>query len=125
MARPKKEKNELVEKFKKQVDRKLTNLFENYPNKPPQAKLRSQDKFFTERENVLLDQITIEITEAWKKDLKNMKDLHLLAESFSEKMNNCFESIDSHMKDLQMKSEHLNYLIKCHESKPKWWQFWR
>ncbi len=76
-------------------------------NKP-----RSDGKIFTYSENKLLDQITLEITEAWAKDLKVIKKAHEKSETLLEKITDVINFTETELpkfseflKDLNLTAE--------------------
>jgi len=77
-------------------------------NPTPYLKPRSRDKVFTAQENKMLDQITIEICEAWEKDLKVIKECHQEAKESLKIFNSLNDT-------LQQKYENLCILMENDE----------
>lgn len=57
----------------------------------------SRNRAFTYSENQLLDQITLEITEAWAKDLKTIRECYKEIKFLQEGISNCYELFSDKM----------------------------
>jgi hypothetical protein len=80
-------------------------ITESRPKKRPTNKgvplPKARDKLFTVAENKLLDQITQEICEAWAKDLKVMRDCHMINEGLAKVFLDMFDCLKSKTVDLE------------------------
>jgi hypothetical protein len=62
---------------------------------------RREARMFTYSENKILDQITIEIMEAWKHDLNTIRETHLSVKNFLSKCKKIQENIDKNFTTLE------------------------
>lgn len=98
---------------------------------------RSRNQIFTEQENRLLDQITLEITEAWAKDLKVIKECQKKSLATCVLAQNAANLLEERLKELndflyndyglarlkQLMNEYEEMKKKLRQK--KWWEFWK
>ncbi len=87
------------------------------------GKPKASKQPFTYSENKLLDQITIELMEAWKKDLAAIRKTHLECRTLLEDFRDIQRLMIDNKESLGEVCYTLEKLKECSEKKP-WWQRW-